>query len=490
MSLGDDFASPSLQAHINATVEEQGGNGTLKRAALPLGDEGSEGNQLPAPAAKKSRGSPPGQREKAGASSPDLNDTEAVVPARIPIRLEPCPLCRRLQPTTRLNEHVNQCLDADTKASTNTSSTEDAKSGHAKEFTAGIEAAEINGEGAAGPASDVSVVLSQPLERSISQDAVGLAASSDRLAKLQAWMVARERDNVWRQRLLASVFPDSAPAAVEIPSQLSGDNGAVSLLSWNLADDGLNSEGRSKVAPDDWTYEDNLDGFQQIIDHHKPMLLALQECRGTTIGVLEGTYCQTVSEVSHCGEVHLLVRRDIGPDADTEDASQPRVTGIMRIPQASGVAVCLEVPQSGHKLVVVSVHLTAGSGAGHLRLAQLKAAVLAVQQRFQTENVCILGDTNLRNREAHEVCQLTGGAVEVNLDCGPTWDSRNNLYHGSDAYQFACNFDRVFLKADPSVPGYSPDPESFQRVGDVPVTEVEGHYLSDHFGIHLRLLPQ
>ena len=72
-----------------------------------------------------------------------------------------------------------------------------------------------------------------------------------------------------------------------------------------------------------------------------------------------------------------------------------------------------------------------------------------------------------------------------------TWDSRINLYHGLDAFQFHCRFDRVYLYNVQSV-------QSFQLMANTPMRsrpsdkntnqQQYDYYLSDHFGIVTTVL--
>ena len=60
-----------------------------------------------------------------------------------------------------------------------------------------------------------------------------------------------------------------------------------------------------------------------------------------------------------------------------------------------------------------------------------------------------------------------------------TWDSKINKYR-EEAFQFVCRFDRVFLRKF--------TPLNFKLIGNRPVSENPGHFLSDHFGIVVEII--
>ena len=406
--------------------------------------------------------------------------------------------------------HVNRCLDS-------------AEGGPAPTLPSEDAGATTGGGGTSHESDLPADVAANPLAVTPpcvadARPAKDVAETRGKFAELQAWAAVRSADNAWRARLMDTATSDAQSAAAKIAEGSAVEAGSVEagsaaavahpirILSWNIADDGENAFGRSAVAPPDWTHADNMEGIKRAILHQRPHLVALQECRGESPEeALAEHYCHTAAVRSHSGFVHLLVRRDIGPDTAASTAQHNTgartnglfVTGIKPIPEASAVAICLDIPASGHRLALVSVHLAPGSGGKLARLTQMKFAVHAAQTSFRTQHVCVIGDTNLRKGEIEAACEVTG-TVEIALDCGFTWDSRINLYNGTDAFGFCCNFDRVFLKngavdgeevGPGQQPCFSPDPQSFRLVGDVPPTEVEGHYLSDHFGICLELVP-
>lgn len=201
-------------------------------------------------------------------------------------------------------------------------------------------------------------------------------------------------------------------------------------------------------------------------------VLCLQECpkKWAEVALAKHGYCAMGSAPSHCGNVVLLLKEFLAPLADRVQIVGPSVAVRLSLP---------EVPE----ITVASSHLAPFAKGADERTRQLTHLVTAVP----TETCVLAGDYNMRQAEDSTVETMGGGLTDAWKASGAdrdrkfTWNSYRNTFHGLDAFKFTARFDRVYLRGGLCV-------ESFNLIGNVPVDERDGHYLSDHYGILVNVL--
>ena len=335
-------------------------------------------------------------------------------------------------------------------------------------------------------------------------------------------------DQAWRRTICNAIVPvdtrTSSNAALEGGKNTTAVE-TVRLVSWNISTPGSYESEKdndyllktigyaaaaaattpsvdvSKSAPPRYTLEDKMRRIQALVQTEAPHCLALQECNAANLAPhLFPNYVWTVSVPSHSGFVHLLVRREL-MRGHAPNPGDPHVVAATAMPDSYAVAVMINFPRAARRLVVVSVHLHPGKGQANAsrRARQLQYAVDTTQQRFHWKpgegniDLLVLGDTNMRKNEAPPAARLMGvpGGCEIDLECGPTWDSYSNIYHEPN-FKFRCNFDRIFLGPGGASGGGGgaarPNKSSFHLVGAQPET-VDGmrFHLSDHYGMALEI---
>mmetsp|Transcript_22266 Transcript_22266/g.44829 ORF Transcript_22266/g.44829 Transcript_22266/m.44829 type:complete len:635 (-) Transcript_22266:2247-4151(-) len=184
---------------------------------------------------------------------------------------------------------------------------------------------------------------------------------------------------------------------------------------------------------------------------------------------LDGTY------------IDLLVKRELASNAQRitfqtfETNELPAVAAIITLPNRTRIAVA-------------SLHLPHTKEAAPIR-KRLCSAIMEQLSTQQCEGIILAGDFNMRKFEDNGTEQLCGGnwvdawkaVTRSNYRKEYTWDGNENLYHGHDSFQFHCRFDRCYVK------GEKLRLTHFDLIGNQPVDGKEGDYLSDHYGIVVKL---
>ncbi len=184
---------------------------------------------------------------------------------------------------------------------------------------------------------------------------------------------------------------------------------------------------------------------------------------------LDGTY------------IDLLVKRELANDAQ-------RITfETFQMQELPASAAIIALPNRT-RIAVASLHLPRMKEAAPLR-KRLCSAIMEQLASQQCEGVIIAGNFNMRKFEDKGTEQLCGGdwvdawkaVTGSNYRKEFTWDGRENLYHGRASFQFYCRFDRCYVKGDKL------RLRCFDLIGKHPVNGKEGDYLSDHYGIVVKL---
>eukprot|EP00984_Skeletonema_dohrnii_P031347 scaffold23692_cov155-Skeletonema_dohrnii-CCMP3373.AAC.2 len=184
---------------------------------------------------------------------------------------------------------------------------------------------------------------------------------------------------------------------------------------------------------------------------------------------LDGTY------------IDLLVKRELASNAQRitfqtfETNELPAVAAIITLPNRTRIAVA-------------SLHLPHTKEAAPIR-KRLCSAIMEQLSTQQCEGIILAGDFNMRKFEDNGTEQLCGGnwvdawkaVTRSNYRKEYTWDGNENLYHGHDSFQFHCRFDRCYVK------GEKLRLTHFDLIGNQPVDGKEGDYLSDHYGIVVKI---
>jgi len=142
------------------------------------------------------------------------------------------------------------------------------------------------------------------------------------------------------------------------------------------------------------------------------------------------------------------------------------------------VAAIITLPNKT-RIAVASNHLEPFAEGASSRANQCKSLMELLTEK--AENVILIGDFNMRQKEDKTIENLvgrdawkegSGSTKKLKM----TWDSIQNLYH-ENGFGFTCRFDRCYVK------GKELAVKQFGLVGNWPVNGVEGDYLSDHFGL-------
>lgn len=207
---------------------------------------------------------------------------------------------------------------------------------------------------------------------------------------------------------------------------------------------------RSQDAPTQWGQVDSEAVVRQTILDLKPDVVCFQELPGV-VPYVETHDMIRANPRSHSGNLAVLVTHKLM-------ATEPTFKTVTR------TAVVVDFPKAD--LSVANVHLAPGKGGAEDRIHQLSVTLAAAA----SENVIIIGDTNLRVGEDEALSSL-GLAGE--LPPKPTWDGYRNAFRG-DKGRFRAYFTRSLATAEISI--------SEQEVVDRPTEAYEQRFhISDHF---------
>ena len=210
---------------------------------------------------------------------------------------------------------------------------------------------------------------------------------------------------------------------------------------------------------------------------------------------------------SHCGMADLLVRQDFAPQRIQVD-NLPSVAAILTLTNKTKIAIASNhlAPSGKRKsryvvyelLCVVRRNLSLTILFGSLYIDYCIAAgaseredeCRALMENLSSicDNVILIGDFNMRQKEDKKIEGLVGGGwidawkegCGSNKELKFTWDSFTNLYHDND-HKFNCRFDRCYSRGD------SINVSNFDLMGNIPVNGTKGDYLSDHFGLIVEI---
>lgn len=260
------------------------------------------------------------------------------------------------------------------------------------------------------------------------------------------------------------------------------------LVSWDLS-----AKNISAVAPNPQLRKAEAPRLirEEILRSSRPDIIALQKTLNKSYG--SSHYADYVSMGSQPAwamkknasldgtYIDLLVKRELTSNAERitfqtfEMQELPVIAAIVTLPNRTRIAVA-------------SLHLPHAKTAAPLR-KRLCNAIMEQMTSQQCEGIILAGDFNMRKSEDNEIEGLCGGnwvdawkaVTRSNYRKEFTWDSHENLYHGHDSFQYHCRFDRCYVRGDKLRLNH------FDLIGNKPVNKKKGDYLSDHYGIVVKI---
>jgi ATP-dependent DNA helicase PIF1 len=262
-------------------------------------------------------------------------------------------------------------------------------------------------------------------------------------------------------RLLGSLPQASSPPVVGSESRgarcLDGSEAEQSLLralTWNIAGEDLPC-----TAPASWSVEDKMFALRAEIARHCPDVLALQEAAGFGASRAAPPEFDLVGvSASHCGFVQLYCRRGMG----MQSVQLPR-----DVPAVAGRCVVI-----GVEVLFVAVHLAPQQTGEEARAEQLRRILAACPHKA----VVVLGDFNVRKKEAEELCEEHG--LRDMPYSGNSWAPKKNLFYENqrEVRDFGACFDRIWCVGPLWAEGHMIGACRVYCAG-------KGFFLSDHFGL-------
>lgn len=259
----------------------------------------------------------------------------------------------------------------------------------------------------------------------------------------------------------------------------------------------------------------------------QPDIIALQECPYPSFGQDQFGpygYISAGTCASHCGYVDLLVRKELissttmlkaatileegGEDGfstpirkrsrnqlnEEQEQLQNQILRIKTIPTCNlpSVAASITLPDST-KIAISSSHLMWSKEGASERKHQYTSLMKYMLEH--SSNCILLGDFNMRTAEdyaAENALMKEDGIPWIDAwkasPSGPikyaskfTWDSFVNIYH-EDGFQYRARYDRCYYRGE-DILGVN----KFDLIGNSPVENRKGDYLSDHFGMVVEL---
>ena len=226
----------------------------------------------------------------------------------------------------------------------------------------------------------------------------------------------------------------------------------VNILSWNVAKCNPSNE-----AP--WDMHENEKSIVKHIYNMNGDVVAIQEAPTKDWGKnnLGPTYIQLDSQPSHCGFTIFLV-----------NISFFNVCDILKFKFDSNVNPAVGAIING--VAYVSVHLMPFNNGQNERTRQVQHII----DTIKCKQVCIIGDTNMRQNETVVDPSFTDAWIQTgsHTDTKYTWNSNTNHYH-NDGFPFVSRFDRSY--------GKNMICKSFHLTAE---EKIDGTCnLSDHFGL-------
>lgn len=207
---------------------------------------------------------------------------------------------------------------------------------------------------------------------------------------------------------------------------------------------------RSAQAPGLWSMENSEVQIRSQVLESNPDLVLFQELPGM-VPYIETHDMLRSNPRTHQGYLASLVRRPLLSPA----------------PVITTVAETAVLATFG-SLTVANVHLVSGRGAWEPRLEQLSAVVAA----SPTEQLVVIGDTNVRIAEEEAIAEL---GLRGSLPPTHTWNSHSNRFHLRGA-RFTASFSRWFATGGVTV-------DEVQVLRAPIVHDEHRFWVSDHFAL-------
>ena len=275
---------------------------------------------------------------------------------------------------------------------------------------------------------------------------------------------------------------DDDTNTVESTKEQSNTNIAIKIVTFNVAEFSPHNQAPKGFRP--------YSALEEELDRLTPDIAALQELPDVDVN-MKG-YLQLGLAESHCGYVGLYIRDEFFEShvqKVTDIELQPTTSTLldkMMAPEIPAVVVRLQLNHNnnGKDIVVGSCHLEPYKGGSSIRQEQLN--LISESTLIHTPVLILGGDMNMRKFEDDTIEHDNGWkdawkqAGSVAMECC-TWNSKINQYHGPDAFQFCCRFDRIYTR---NVIGI----DHFSLMANTPLGTSPKYYLSDHFGIVSTIL--
>jgi len=251
----------------------------------------------------------------------------------------------------------------------------------------------------------------------------------------------------------------------------------ITLVSWNVSEFDNPISARAPNPLQRMRESSNLIR-DECFNHstYLPDVIALQETPDSYWGTKTfGSYGYTSvgSATSHCGTVDLLVRKDFLQEGDSM-STPPRLLDSYN--QLPSVATLITLPNKTN-IAISSSHLAPFNNGAAAREESIRSLVGSLSRKCN--NVITIGDMNMRVAEDKKIEGIAGDdawkVVGSNNESKYPWNVFVNPYH-ENGFRNRARYDRCYVK------GNKVSVTRFDLIGNTPV-EVEGDYLSDHFGI-------
>ncbi|GIL74859.1 hypothetical protein Vretimale_2436 [Volvox reticuliferus] len=237
-----------------------------------------------------------------------------------------------------------------------------------------------------------------------------------------------------------------------------------SLLTYNI-NDGMISES----APTGWTLDEQHDRLSDLICERRPDLLCLQECF-TFPSKLMGDYDFHGEVPSHRGSCFIGTLKD----------APLRVAGpALAVGPCILLPLCLCRAAEERRFLAASAHLAPFAEFGPVRARQIAAIVAAAPAG---EPLVLAGDFNMREKE--NAVGTRHSLLDAWVEGGSpvserwSWNTHVNRYY-TEGHKYTARYDRVLYRGCRIL--------NFELVGNQPCSRNKTHYLSDHFGLYVRL---
>eukprot|EP00985_Skeletonema_marinoi_P026084 scaffold19878_cov127-Skeletonema_marinoi.AAC.1 len=286
-----------------------------------------------------------------------------------------------------------------------------------------------------------------------------------------------------------SAANDASPAVQETTAMMKvdddEDNEPVSLtiVSWNIS-----SAESSRVAPDPALRTREAPRLiREEILRSQPDVIALQETAYQSFGAetfASSGYVSIGSQTAlHTNEyVDLLVKRELANGVRRISLQSFQMN---ELPAVAGIIAL----NNGTRIAIASLHLPHTKEAAPFR----KVLCGAIMEQLTSQNcdgIILTGDFNMRGFEDKTTENLCGGSwkdawkeattTKTAKETKFTWNSRVNMYHGPENFQWTCRLDRCYVKSEKGTLKH------FDLIGNQPVDGNGGDYLSDHYGIVVK----